>query len=131
VAADVRRLLFVLEYFHPHVGGVETLFGELTAGLAQRGYDVTVLTCGLPGAPREERWRGVHIVREPVPSIAARYLFTLKAIPRAVRLARQADIVHTTTYNAAIPAWIAARLARRRAVVTVHEVYADQWNRLL
>lgn len=129
--ADKKRLLFVLEYFHPHVGGVETLFGELTTGLARRGHDVTVVTCSLPNAPTEEIWRGVRIARVKVPSLGGRYVFTLKAIPAVLRRARRADIVHTTTYNAAIPAWIAGRRARKPTVITVHEVYAEQWNQLL
>jgi glycosyltransferase involved in cell wall biosynthesis len=126
-----RRLLFVLEYFHPHVGGVETLFAELTTGLARRGHDVTVVTCSLRGAAPEEEWRGVRILRVGVPTLGGRYVFTMKAIPRVTRLARRADLVHTTTYNAAIPAWIAGRLARKPVVITVHEVYAEQWNQLL
>lgn len=131
MAAEGRRLLFVLEYFHPHVGGVETLFAELTTGLSRAGFDVTVVTCSLPGAAANEQWRGVRIVRVPVPSKGGRYVFTLRAIPTVVRLAQRAHMLHTTTYNAAIPAWIGSRLARKPAVITVHEVYAEQWNALL
>lgn len=125
------RILFVLEYFHPHVGGVETLFAGLTTGLAARGHKVTVITSAVPGAPARETWQGVEIIREKVPHLGARYYFTLRSIPTVVRHARRHDIVHTTTYNAGIPGWIGARIARRRAVITVHEVWGDQWNSLL
>lgn len=54
----------------------------------------------------------------------------LMAIPRAIRAARRADLLHTTTYNAAIPAWIAARFARKPVVLTVHEVFARQWQQM-
>jgi glycosyltransferase involved in cell wall biosynthesis len=131
VSTEGRRVLFVLEYFHPRVGGVETLFDELSAALAARGLDVTVLTSAAPGSPATEVRRGVRIVRVPVPRRGARYFFTLRAIATVLRMAKDVDLVHTTTYNAAIPAWIGARLRRRPAVITVHEVYAEQWNQLL
>jgi glycosyltransferase involved in cell wall biosynthesis len=124
------RVLFVLEHFHPRVGGVETLFGALTTGLAARGHSVTVLTSGTPGAPLQERWNGIQIIRIALPSSSARYLFTVRAIPKAVQLARDVDLVHTTTYNAAFAGWLAGRANRRPAVLTVHEVWAAQWTRL-
>jgi glycosyltransferase involved in cell wall biosynthesis len=125
------RILFVLEYFPPHVGGVETLFDQLTASLAREGHRVTVVTLHLPGTKRRERRNGVEILRVRTPQRARRYLFTLLAFPLTLRRAVRADIVHTTTYNAAIPAWLAAAIARKPAVLTVHEVFGDQWNNLL
>jgi glycosyltransferase involved in cell wall biosynthesis len=123
-------VLFVLEYFHPAIGGVETLFSQLAVALATRGYEVSVLTLSLPGTPTREVYRGVEIHRVRAPRWASRYLFTLWAVPGALRLARRADLVHTTTYNAAIPAWIAARCRRKPCAITVHEVFAEQWNSL-
>ncbi len=120
------RILFVLENYLPHIGGVEVVFARLCEGLAKRGHDVTVLTRRLPGTKREERREGVRVVR--VRSADSRYLFTAAAIPAALREARRADIVHTTTYNAAFPAWIAARLRGKPAVITVHETWLSRWR---
>jgi glycosyltransferase involved in cell wall biosynthesis len=125
-----RRFLFVLEYFPPHVGGVEVLFDELTAELARRGYEVEVITSADARAPRHEVRNGVTVHRIAVPAFARRYLFMILALPRAIRAARGADLVHTTTYNAAIPAWIAARLARKPIVITAHEVFGRQWQEM-
>lgn len=125
------RILFVLEYFPPHVGGVETLFENLTAALARDGHRVTVITLHLPGARVREMRNGVEIIRVRTPQRARRYLFTLMSLPIVIRHAVRADIIHTTTYNAAIPAWLAATTARKPVVVTVHEVFADQWHNLL
>jgi glycosyltransferase involved in cell wall biosynthesis len=126
--ARLRRFLFVLEYFPPHIGGVEVLFGELAAELARRGNDVEVITSADPGDPRHEIRDRVTIHRIAAPAFARRYLFMLMAIPRAIRAARRADLIHTTTYNAAIPAWIAARLTRKPVVLTAHEVFGRQWH---
>ncbi|MBW1989278.1 MAG: glycosyltransferase family 1 protein, partial [Deltaproteobacteria bacterium] len=38
------NILFVLEYYPPHVGGGEVLFSRLAGGLAARGHGVKVLT---------------------------------------------------------------------------------------
>ena len=133
----MRRFLFVLEYFPPHIGGVEVLFGELATELLRRGHSVHVITSADPGDARHETRGNLTIHRIAAPAFARRYLFMLMAIVPAIRAARRADLIHTTTYNAAIPAWIAARFSRKPAVLTAHEVFGRQWlempgmNRLL
>ena len=124
------RILFILEYFPPHVGGAETLFGELTSALAADGHQVTVLTARLPGAPARETVRGVRVIRVATPPFALRYFFTFLCLPRALVLARHADLIHTSLYTAAFPAWFSSRLWRVPAVLTVHEVFGRQWWRL-
>lgn len=121
---------FVLEWFPPHTGGVETLFDQLTSALVRDGYEVSIVTTLMRGVPRVEVRNGVRIFRVRTPDFLHRYLFTLLAIPVALRVLRGADVIHTTTYNAAIPGWIVARIHRVPSVVTVHEVWGDQWNKL-
>lgn len=104
------------------------LFGELAAELVRRGHTVEVITSADPAEPWREDRDGVSVRRIKAPAFARRYLFMLMAIPVAIRAARRADLVHTTTYNAAIPAWIAARLARKPVVLTAHEVFGAQWH---
>lgn len=106
------------------------LFGELAAELARRGHEVHVITSADPGDPRMEKRDRLTIRRIAAPAFARRYLFMLLALPSAIRAARRADLVHTTTYNAAIPAWIAARLARKPVVLTAHEVFGAQWQQM-
>ncbi len=124
------RVLFVLEYFHPHVGGVETLFRHLTEALAEGGCHVSVITLCLPGARTRERRNGVEIFRIKTPQAARRYLFTLLALPLVLWKARSADVIHTTTYNAALPAFLAAAVWNKPSILTVHEVFGGQWNTL-
>ena len=120
------RVLFILENYHPHIGGVEIVFRNLASGLAKRGYGVTVLTRRLPGTRRTETLDGVRIAR--VWSGGTRYLFTFTAIPAALRLARDADVIHTTTFNGAPPAWLAARVRGKPGVLTVHETWLGKWR---
>jgi glycosyltransferase involved in cell wall biosynthesis len=124
------HILFVLEYFYPHVGGVEILFLHLTEGLARAGVRVTVVTLRVPGTAAREVRNGVEILRVRTPRWGPRYCFMLWALPLVLQRAREADLVHTTTYNAAVPAWLAARLRGKPVVITVHEVFGPQWNTL-
>jgi glycosyltransferase involved in cell wall biosynthesis len=122
-----RPILFVLEHFHPYVGGVEQLFGQLTKALVRKGVRVTVLTTRhLASLPVEETIDGVRIRRIRTRN---RYLFTLMALPVATWLAIQSRLVFTSTYNAALPAFLAASIARRRAYITVHEIWGPLWFR--
>ena len=38
------HLLMLLDYYAPHVGGIETVFSEIIPRLLARGDDITVLT---------------------------------------------------------------------------------------
>lgn len=38
--------------------------------------------------------------------------------------------MHTATYNAALPAWIGARLRGKKCIVTVYEIFGKLWSRL-
>ena len=122
------NILFVLENYHPHIGGVESVFQGLAEGLAARGHRVTLVTRRLPATAKQEVLRGVRIIRAA--SFGSRHWFTFTAFPAALRWARWADIVHTTTYNGAPPAWLAARIFRKPAVITVHEALGPRWATL-
>ncbi len=124
------NVLFVLEYYPPHIGGVEVVFRNLCEGLAQRGHSLTVITCRLPGTKAFEVLNSVTIHRVRVPQKGARYWFTFLSIPQVLKCARGADLVHTTTYNGAFPAWLASKLLRKRSIITVHEVLGSLWKDL-
>ncbi|MEO1516243.1 MAG: glycosyltransferase family 4 protein [Bacteroidota bacterium] len=122
------RIVFVLEHYHPYIGGAERLFQLLAEALAAQGHEVTVLTTRYDAQlPAKERHNAVQIIRIQCQN---RYLFTFLSLPTVWRYARQADLIHTTTYNAALPAWIAARLRGKKVIVTFHEVWDQLWFRL-
>lgn len=119
------KLLFVLENYLPHIGGVEIVFKNICEGLA-KDHDVTIVTRQLPGTKRKEAINGVRVIR--VPCMDSRYLFTFAAIPEVLRQAKHADVIHTTTYNGAFPAWLAARFRKKPVIITVHEVWLGRWK---
>jgi glycosyltransferase involved in cell wall biosynthesis len=103
------RILFVLDYFHPHIGGVENLFKSLAQALVQRGHLVSVITLWLPGTQQFEVIEGVEILRVRTP-FSSRFLFAIWALRSALNKAREADYIHTTLYSAAFPAFVGAHL---------------------
>lgn len=122
------RICFVLEHYHPYIGGAEKLFRSLVESLTARGHDVLVITTRFSRKlPVREIVAGVHVRRVRVPG---RYLFTLWSFLPALRGARWADVVHTTSYNAALPAQAAARLCKKPVVITFHEYWGDLWRQV-
>lgn len=119
------RILFVLEHFYPYIGGAEHLFWELARALTAKGHNVRVVTTRFRSdLPEEETVSGISILRI---NCSNRFLFSFLSIPRVIREARSADLVHTTSYNAALPAFIAARLKGKPVIITFHEVWASLW----
>lgn len=92
---------------------------------------MTVVTSSQPGTPAYEVLNGVTIHRVRCPRRGSRYWFTFLAIPRAISLSRTADIIQTTTYNGAFPAWLASRLWGKKCVITVYEVIAEGWRSMM
>ncbi len=119
------KILFVLENFYPKIGGVETLFFNLAKQLANNGHSITVLTSGLvKDNITEETIEGIRIVRT---KWSSRYAFTFLSVFKATRLAKSADIIHTTSYNAAIPARFASWITSKPCIITFHEYWSDLW----
>ncbi len=122
------KILFVLENYYPHIGGVETLFKSLCESLAAKGNEVTVFTSrAIKSTARRERVNGVEIIRT---SYKNRYLFTFVSIWSLLSLAKKVDHIHTTSYNAAIPARIVAWWHKKTISITFHEVWAKLWFEL-
>jgi len=119
------KILFVLELYYPHIGGNERLFKSLAESLASQGHEIRVLTTRFDKKlAKKEEINGVHIRRLPVFN---RFWFSFFATCPAIRMARDVDLIHTTSYNAAPPAWIAARVRKKKVFITFHEAWGKLW----
>ena len=122
------RLVFVLEYYYPNIGGVETLFKSLIESLAKEGHQITIITSQVhANSPLKEKQGNIQISRIPFNN---RYLFTFLGFFYILPYIKDSQLIHTTSYNAAIPAFFAAKLFRKKVIITFHEVWADLWYRL-
>lgn len=127
-AESPKKILFVLEHFYPYIGGAEKLFYVLTTALVKRGYEITVITTQFDKELRkEEMHEGVKIIRI---NCFNRFAFTFLSLPKVIQYGRNCDLIHTTTYNAALPASLAAKIVGKPVFVTFHEVWGDLWKQL-
>ncbi len=117
------KILLIVDYYYPNVGGAETLYQKLAESLVAQ-HEVIVLTQKVSGAQSEEVFNGVRIVR-----IATwhRALFPYQAFKAARSLLDGVDIIQAATYSAAV---LAARLrsfTKAKVVLIVHEYLAKRW----
>lgn len=124
------KVCFVVEYYYPHVGGAEVLFQNLAEGLVRAGHSCDVVTCMLPGSLKEETVNGVRVHRVRVPRSGARHWFTFLGFFKALKYSAKADVVQTTVYNGAPPAWLAAKILRKPLSLFIFEVVGDNWRRI-
>lgn len=122
------NILFICENYYPHYGGAEVLFKNLAEGYIQQGHHVTILTHRLKNTEKREILNGVIIHR--VPTFHSRYLFSFLAVPRAISLAREHDLIQTTTFNGTLPASIAAKITQKPSCLTVHEIWINRWQEI-
>jgi glycosyltransferase involved in cell wall biosynthesis len=121
------KVCFIIEYYPPHIGGGETFFKTLAEGLVERGHQCDVITCRLPGTTQYEVKNGVNIYRVSVPRFADRHWYTFLSIPLSLKISKNANIIHTMTYNGAFPAWLASKINRKPIVMMALEVLGKKW----
>jgi glycosyltransferase involved in cell wall biosynthesis len=120
------KILFICENYLPHYGGAEVVFKNLAERYQKCGHQSTILTHQLKNTKKTEIINNVQVHR--IPSLFSRYIFSFTAIPKAIKLAQQHDIIQTTTFNGAFPAWIAGKLTRKPVVITIHEIWIGKWQ---
>ncbi|MGD0338000.1 MAG: glycosyltransferase family 4 protein [Bacteroidota bacterium] len=124
------HLCFILDSYPPAIGGAETALQNICEGLAQRNFDVTVITAWFGGnEPVIEKSEGLTVVRLRIPRLLRRFWFVQQAIPAILRYARNSDIVVGSTYGGVLPAFLGSILLKKKRVMMVHEVMRHRWFR--
>ena len=122
------KILFVLEYYYPHVGGIEKLFKDIAEAMVQENHEVLVITNKYNNElPKNETINGVRIKRL---NLKNRFLFTFLSLPLVLKYAKDFDFIHTTSYNAALPASLAGLFLNKKVIITFHEVWGKLWFKL-
>ena len=121
-------IVYVLELFYPNIGGVEKLFYTLAKSNIAAGNKVRVITTRFSRElPEKEIHEGIEIIRL---KLSNRFMFTFFGYFAIRKHISEADIVHTTSFNAAMPAFYAARNRKKKCIITYHEVWVDLWKTL-
>lgn len=124
-----KRVLYVLDYFHPHRWGVETVFGHITGHFGDL-YDVTVLTSRFePSLLQYEKFENISIVRVCNSRMTFMLFGWFFGLLYFVRNKLSFDLIHTSTYGWVLSGWILSLLLRIPVILTIHEVFAKLWLR--
>jgi glycosyltransferase involved in cell wall biosynthesis len=106
---------------------METFYKNLCEGLVKKGHTVIVVTSSQTGHNIEEVINGVIVQRVSCPN---RYWFTFLSFYDVLMWGKSVDVIATTTYNGAPPAWLASRLLNKPCVITVLEILGDNWSKM-
>lgn len=126
-----KHILFILEYFPPHIGWVETLFTKIVEGVLAAWHEVSIVTSRYDqGLPSEERYAEKCMIYRVGHN---RFDFIWYGLKKAKELCHTAhiDLIHATTFMAALPAGILRKITKIPTVLHVHEIYGKLWYRFI
>jgi len=124
------RICIVVDYYPPHIGGGELFASKIAEGLAQHGDECTVITLRTDASPPVDDRGNLRIIRIGNPTSPSRLKFGLLAIPAIISSARECDIIHGASYGGAFPAFVAAKILRKKSIFMVYEFMGGLWRHL-
>ena len=117
------NILIIVDYFYPSKWGVERVFENLAKNLSHN-HNVIVLTSRFDNTlPKKEKWNLVTIYRV----WKTRFLFTLLASFFWLKLIKNIDLIHTSTYNSAYIAKFLTFFKKIPVIITCHEILWSKW----
>jgi len=118
------NFLFILDYFTPSKGGVEKVFETIIFDLVRNWHNIKVLTSRYDKKlSKYENIDWIEIYRV----WKWRLFFTLLAPFFWLKLLKNIDIIHTSTYNAAYVAYFLSFFTKAKVVITSHEILWKSW----
>lgn len=115
------RILITHELFPPDIaGGGEMLTLKLAQGLRKKGHTVKILTSG---DPKIKEYNMLETIRIPI----NRYMMNT-AIPAVMRLAKDMDVIQTSSGNTCFPSWVASKLIDKPTCCLVHHILGPYWR---
>jgi D-inositol-3-phosphate glycosyltransferase len=121
------RILFVCDYYPPHIGGAELVYSRYCEGMVKRGHSVRVITIKhSKDLACDELLNGVQIHRIDTP-LRSRHLFAFWSLFSVIKYAKEADIIHCAFFVSPFSAIPASKIKGKPLVVTIHEVWGRNW----
>lgn len=122
------HILFILDYFTPHKGWLETVFENIISRLIKKWYKISVLTSHFDKTlKKREYWDHITLYR----TWKSRIRFIISSISLWINILRKnkdIKIIHTSTYGWAIPASILWLMFHKKTIITIHEIFWKLWN---
>lgn len=116
------RIAQVSPWFYPHLGGVESHVFSLSAQLAKRGHDITVVTSLHDGAPEKEEMLGFRIIRVKPLTVALRTPVTPRM--KSVLMNLGVDLIHAHS-PPPLSSYYGSRVAKRKSVPFIVTYHCD------
>ncbi len=124
------KICFVTDSYPPNIGGAEIVIQNIVEGAAKSGIEVIVITTkAKDNFSFHSKINESRIIRIRVPKYLSRFWFLILSFPRILSNAKDADIIHGTSYGGIIQTYIAARILKKPTVVTVHEFMGSRWKK--
>ncbi len=120
------KILFIVDYYYPYIGGAEVVHQKLAELLALE-HEVTVLTQATGNGKLAERLNQVKVIRVKTLN---RLTFPWQASKIACQLAAKSDIVQVSTYSSG---FLGAKLRKklsRPVILLVHGYLREVWYQL-
>lgn len=123
------KILFILDLYKPNIWWVEILFENIISRLEKKWHKIIILTSRVNKEIKkyEKFSDNIEIYRV----WHNRYDFMFFSIFKWLKLAKKVDIIHTTTYNSAIPSFLIWKLSWKKVVLTVHEIFWKLWYKFM
>lgn len=117
------KILITHELFKPDVaGGGEEVVYQVAKGLQERGHKVHVLTTGYSWL---KEYDGIKTTRMNI----NRYFMNFRFL-KIAKMAKDYDLIQTFSFNAALPSYIAGKIAKKPVVMINLGVYGKAWNKM-
>lgn len=121
------HILFILDYYKPHLGWSETVFENIIIRLLRRWYKISIITSRfdskLPKINQKDNCTVYRVWSGRVLFMISAFFFGFKFL----RKNKDVKIIHTSTYWWAIPASLLWFFCKRKVFLTVHEIFGKLW----
>jgi glycosyltransferase involved in cell wall biosynthesis len=121
------KICFITEHFYPHIGGVEAVFFEFAKRLSAEGNEVRVITSHSGGIIGEKYENGFSAFYYKCFSLFTHPILSKKYLEKHIKWA---DIVHTTTLTACLPAVKVCQNYKKPCVLMVPEIIGNRWFKI-
>ena len=118
------NFLFILDYFTPSKWWVERVFENIIWELVKEKHNIIILTSRFSKTllKYENKWN-IKIYR----IWKTRFLFTIFWSFFWLKLLKNIDIIHTSTYNGAYIAYFLSFFTKAKIIITCHEILWKNW----
>ena len=92
------NILFLTEYYQPHIGGQELLFGKIVKGISHNNIQCTVITSRTDKkSPKCEKYENIIIYRLDIPNFLFRFFFVILSVIKSKKLKNDFELIHGST----------------------------------